>query len=299
MREPTGGACRRRCRWLAAVLPVVLVLGSAGPAGASKVTSAELHALVQRALADPAGLPALRDVERVDGRPVELARALDGASGPELRARLRALDPGPAPGPATAGPTGDPAAQARQILEDRRFRPGPVPRPFRGLFRTLGRWLQPVSGALERAWSAVSGRTWAVGLLGAAVVLGAAAVSLRLVRRRTAAGVERTGRDRRRHAPGDPEELERRAERAEGDGDLELALRLRFRAGLMRLDRAGVVADRPALTAGGLARQVPSPRVRALATTFEEVVYGRRPATPGDVAAARDGWVRVLDEAGR
>lgn len=301
MRERPPAGCRRRLggiRWAAAVLAAaVTLLGTPGPAGASEVTAGELHELVQRALSDPGELPALRRVDAVDGRPVDVGRALDGASGAELRSRLLALDPGPAGAPATTGVSGDPGAQARRILEDRRFHPTPVPRPFRGLFRTLGRWLRPVSGPIGRAWSALFDQAWTAGLVGAAVVLAAAVVSLRVIHGHSSAAVDRTRRHRQPGGHGDPDALERQADGAEREGDLELALRLRFRAGLARLDRAGVVADRPALTPGGVARAVPSAQVRALATAFEEVVYGRRPATTDDVAAARDGWVRVLDEA--
>ncbi|MGI8683624.1 MAG: DUF4129 domain-containing protein, partial [Acidimicrobiales bacterium] len=69
--------------------------------------------------------------------------------------------------------------------------------------------------------------------------------------------------------------------------------------GVERLDRAGVVVAKPALTTGALTRQLPSARLHALADAFEEVAYGGRPASADDVAAARSGWPRVLDEVAR
>lgn len=297
-KAPATRLLRSRALTPAALMVVLAVTAVAGPAGAEEVTAGELHELVQRASSDPAALSALRRVDRVDGRPVDLDRALAGASGPDLDARLRALDPGAS---VAAGPRGgdEPRDQARRILEERRFHPGSVPRPFRGVFRTLGRWLRPLVEPLERAWSDVFDNAAAVGALGAGVVGLAALASLRVIRRRSSAGVERVrrARDGRRHA--DPDELERRAVEAERAGHLDAALRLRFRAGLLRLDRAGVVADRPALTTGALTRELPSPLLRDLAAAFEEVAYGGRTASPDDLAAARAGWPRVLEEVAR
>ena len=301
MHERWAGARRPRAAFVAVLLVAILLLGAPGTAGASEITDRELHDLVQRALSDESVVVELRRVDAVDGRPVDLALALDGASGRDLEARLRALDPGPSVSRPRGGTGGvdDPGAQARHILEERRFHPGSVPRPFRGLFRTVGRWLRPVSEPLGRAWSYVFSRAWSTGLIGAAVVLLAVLVSVRVIRRRSAAGVLRSRRDRWRGRADDPEDLERRAADAERAGDLALAVRLRFRAGLLRLDRAGVVVDRPALTTGALTRQLPSTELRDLAVTFEEVAYGGRPASPDDVAAARAGWTRVLEEVTR
>jgi len=275
--------------------------GAARAASAFEVTAGELHALVQRALSDGSALAQLRRVDAVDGRPADLGRALAGASGHDLGARLRALDPGPYVGVArrTPGGVGDPGAQARRILEERRFQPASLPRPFRGLFRTLGRWLRPASRPLGRAWRHLFGHAWSAGLIGSATVILAALVSVRMIRRRSSAGVVRSHRERWRGRAEDPDELERRAAGAEGAGDLALAVRLRFRAGLLRLDRAGVVVDRPSLTTGALTRQLPSIRLRELAVAFEEVAYGGRPASADDVAAARAGWASVLEEVTR
>lgn len=299
MRERRAAA--RRPRAAPVLIVALLVLAATSNAGASEITTTELHELAERALSDESALGELRRVDAVDGRPVDLGRALGGASGSELEARLRALDPGPSAAAPTPRPGGvdDPGVRARRILEERRFHPGSVPRPFRGLFQTLGRWLRPVSGPLGRAWGYVFGHAWSAGLIGIAVALLAVVVSGRLIRRRSKAGVSRSRKEHWRGRAEDPDDLERRAADAERAGDLALAVRLRFRAGLVRLDRAGVVVDRPALTAGALTRQLPSGRLRELAVTFEEVAYGGRPASPDDVAAARAGWARVLEEVGR
>lgn len=290
---------RRPGRRLAAgaVLAITLAAGTR-PAAATEVTTTELHDLAVRAASDPSALAALRRVDRVDGRPVDVARALEGASGAAARARLHALDPG-AVAVAPPAPAGDPRSRAAEILDQRRFRRSPVPRPLRGVFRTLGRWLRPILSPVGRFFARVFESTGTAILAGGLAILAAALVSLRLIGRRSRAGVEHAAWAPGRRRGADPDELERRAAEAERAGDLDLALHLRFSAGLLRLDRAGVVDDRPSLTTGALVRQVPSPLLHDLAAVFEEVAYGGRPASADDLAAARSGWPRVLAEARR
>ena len=286
----------------AAVLAVVLLAGAPAAAQepATGVTTEQLRELAGQARSDPAALERLRRVERVDGRPVDVGRALAGASGGELAARLAALDPGPSgssaqPPPAAAAARDD----ARRILEGRRYNRSPVPRPFRGALRRLGGWLRPVTEPLGRLLSAVADNTAVALVVGLAVLALSSVVTARLIRRRTSAGLRR-GRLREaadRHD--DPDELDRLAARAEAAGDLAWAVRLRFRAGLLRLHLAGAIVDRPALTTGELTRHLPLPHLPALTAAFEEVAYGGRPATADDVEAARADWPRVLEEAGR
>ncbi|MDQ1521225.1 MAG: hypothetical protein QOI55_2298, partial [Actinomycetota bacterium] len=97
----------------------------------------------------------------------------------------------------------------------------------------------------------------------------------------------------------DPAGLERLADDAERQGDLERALRLRFRAGLLRLDERGVIRYRPSLTTGEVRRLLGSATFDELAARFEEVAYGRDPAVPGDVATARSNWPRVVEDSTR
>jgi hypothetical protein len=117
--------------------------------------------------------------------------------------------------------------------------------------------------------------------------------------RRRSARLERQGRGAARHGGVDPADLERQAEAAEAGGDLDHALRLRFRAGLLRLALGRRVAREATLPSGELSRRLGSRQFDDLARTFDEVVYGGRPARPEDVSQARDGWPRVLEEAGR
>ena len=93
----------------------------------------------------------------------------------------------------------------------------------------------------------------------------------------------------------DPRALERRADAAEAAGDLEAALRLRFRAGLLRLDARGAIEFRPSISTHEVRRALRSEDFDALAATFDDVVYGGRAADAADVAEARERWPRGRD----
>ena len=280
----------------AAELVLVLVLGGGGVAAAEAVSGEQFRTLAERAVTDPAALNRLRGVDRVDGRPVDLRVVLEGADGEDLRARLRMLA-----GPVRTGSAGtgaSPRDEARAILDGKRFKSPPALRPFRGVLRWLGDRLEPISGPLGRLWDRLADNRVGQVVIVAVVIGVAVLVSAALIRRRTVAGVLRDRRSRERRRPEDPDDLDRLADAAERAGDLERALRLRFRAGVLRLDRAGAIAWRPALTTGELTRTVPSTQLRELASAFEEVAYGGRPAAAEDLQSARSGWPRVLEEVG-
>jgi hypothetical protein len=272
------------------VLALASLAAAAPGAAASAVTGDELDRLARRAGSDPAALRRLRAVDRVDGRAVDLARALRGARGADLDARLGALQGvGEAGADAARG-----RAAARTILSARRFQPAPVPRPFREPLRRAG-------AALNAAWDWVAERApggeatvWAA--LGAMIVALAAAFAARVARRRERGAPTRGERDALREVETAPE-LERRADAAEAAGERARALRLRFRAGLLRLDSTGAIALRPSLTAGEISRGLRSPTFDALARDLDEVLYGGRPADLGKIETARAGWPRVVAEA--
>jgi hypothetical protein len=288
----------RERRWavaLAVLAAIVVSIGPVGPAGAQSVTGTQLQDLAARAASDPRALADLRAVREVDGRPVDMGRALAGAEGPGLAARLQALSGGAAGGPAVAS---DQARQeAQDVLDGRRFKPARVPRPVAGILRTLGRWLEPVGEPMGRLWrrvvDTVAGKLVLVGL----VFVVAALISLRLIGRRSPGNVHRS---RPFGVDGDgldPDDLERQAVAAERAGDLDHAVRLRFVAGVLRLDRAGVIAYRSSLTTGQLRARLPSASFAELAAAFDEIAYGGRPAQDADLRAATEGWPRVLAEA--
>jgi hypothetical protein len=188
---------------------------------------------------------------------------------------------------------------AQEILADPRYHPRQVPRPFAGFFRRLGELLvDPVIrffSGIGDILPSVGSPPWLA--LAAVVVIAALVLTVRLSGGR---GRQRFA-DRRRSAGHDeglgPDELERRADEAERRGDLDAALRLRFRAGLGRLDETGVVRLRPGLTNAAVSRVLRSPRFDELAGDFDEVAYGGRPATEAQLTTARAGWPAVVEMA--
>ena len=285
-------------RWAGACLALVIGISAAGPAAAQSVSGSQLQALAERAGDDPRALAQLRAVREVDGKAVDLGRALSGAEGPALASRLRALAAGVARGSDAVAPD-EARADAERVLEGRRFQPSRVPRPFAGILTTLGRWLKPVADPLGRLWSRVADSIPAQIALVVLVFLVAAAISLRLVGRRSPRALARS-RSIGVDAEGlDPDTLEREATAAEQVGDLDRAVRLRFVAGVLRLDRAGAISYRSSMTTGQLTSTLRSATFAELAAAFDEIAYGGRSAADTDVQTARSTWPRVLEEARR
>ena len=88
----------------------------------------------------------------------------------------------------------------------------------------------------------------------------------------------------------DPARWSARPTRPRPRGDLEAALRLRFRAGLLRLDARGAIEFRPSISTHEVRRALRSEDFDALAATFDDVVYGGRAAG----ARGRQGRPRAL-----
>jgi hypothetical protein len=188
---------------------------------------------------------------------------------------------------------------AREILSDRRFRSDPAPRPLRGPVQWVGERATSIGNGISSVLGKVPWELW----LGLAVLAVALLVAL-LVRSRG----RRAIRDKKRadgvsvapNAVDDPDALDREADAAEAAGDLDRAVRLRFRAGLLRLGRRGAIQYRSSVTTGEVRRTLRSNTFDDLALTFERVTYGGREASQPDVDTARREWPRVLTEsAGR
>ena len=278
---------------------VAVVVGVGAPAldaGAEEVSATELESLARRARDEPAALDRLRGVDRVDGRPVDLRRALDAPS-PEAAERVRVLGEGAPSSTSGIGGTSTSTAadDARAILRERRFHARKDPRPLAGVLRRLGGWLRPVGDPIRRLAMKVADNAVGLPILAGIVVALAALIGVRVARRRTMTNLV-AGRLGRRPTPVDPAELERQADAAERASDLDLAFRLRFEAGLLRLHDAGRLRLRASTTTGEVLRTVPSAALGELAMTLEEIVYGGRPAQAPDLDAARAGWARVLQE---
>lgn len=189
---------------------------------------------------------------------------------------------------------GEAREQARQVLEGDRYRSRDLPRPLRGVLEWIGARLSDLGRPLAEVLATPPGMI--VSLL---VVGGLAAfVAVRVARSRNRSAVEgEVRRTRARRA--DPGALEGEADAAEAAGDLGAAVRLRFRAGVLRLEEAGAVPRRADATTGRLRQRVPGDDFAGLARTFDEVAYGGRAATTADVTDARTRWPGVVDAARR
>ena len=187
----------------------------------------------------------------------------------------------------TSAPAPEAREEARRILAESRFHETDLPRPFARPLDWLGDRLQELFPELP------GGPAFGWFLLGALVLVLGLAVGLMLVRSRAPAALARAGKTRGQALP-DPARLEREADAAERDGDLERALRLRFRAGVLRLVQRRIVDDPDGVTSGALVRLLRSPDFERAARAFDEVVYGRREATVEDARLSRAGWQAVL-----
>ncbi len=286
-----------RTRWAGraglAALALALPLLLAAPVHAREASPAEIRALAERAVRDPAALEVLRDVDRVGGRPVDIAGALAAESPRALRARLEALAAGgaPAPEPPSAATARERAAAE---LAGREYDESSLPRPLRSPLEQLADLLDDAFAWLVGILP--GGRVSGLSLIAALVLVVALVLAQRTVRR--AARAEQGAHAAvRRTREGDPRALLRAAQEAEARGELGLALRLRFRAGVADLAARDLVPARASAGTEELERRLRSPTFSGLARRFEEVAYGGRSALASDLDAAREGWPRVRAEA--
>lgn len=278
-------------RGLVVCVVAASVLATAGGARAESVSAGTLRQLARAAAAgDAQALARLRGVDRVDGRAVDLGDALAGSVADVLR-RLAVL--------AAASPEHhgrpDPRREARIVLAQPRFHGSEVPRPFHRALVWMGEKLAPAGPVFRRLARHVPGGSAVLWLILALLVVGVAAVATVATARwhGLSAPDDRLGADGRA-ARVDPALLEREADEAERSGRPADALRLRFRAGLLRLARARVLPARASLTSGEARRSLKLDDFDRLARTHDEVVFGGRQARPEDAVEAREGWQRVL-----
>jgi Domain of unknown function (DUF4129) len=273
---------------LVAALLAALALATPSAAAAESVSGAELIALAT----DPDARAELLAVERVDGQLVAVAEALTGARGEEIERRARLIADSvqavEEPRPAAAD-----RREAHEILGERRFHGAELPRPLQGPFEWLGERIEPAIAWINDLGARVPGGPIALWtILAAGVLLAAGALTGTTIRRRALA-IERA-RAAALPTTDDPRALEREAEHAERAGEWERAVRLRMRAGLLRLDRRNVIVYRPSLTTGEVARTLDSPAFSEVGERFDAIAYGGRPAEREDAEHARRAWAEVL-----
>lgn len=205
--------------------------------------------------------------------------------------------------PAAVGPD-DARRTARDILSGHEYRPERSPQPLRGALRWIGDRLDDLLAPIGRFFERVFGWLFdlvpgpAGTILGVVIVVALASLVLWLVARRV---VSTPPGPRHGHATAgdgeDPHALERAARDAAAAGDHRLAIRLRYRAGLLRLGARGAIALRTGATNAVYARALRSDRFDGLTGTFEAVTYGDRDASPEDDATAVREWPIVVEEA--
>lgn len=271
-----AGTGRASLAFAAAIL--ALLPASAAALDASAAEVAELAGAASAG--DAVALTELRRVSSIDGRATDVGSALAGSSGSDLDARLEELADA-----ATASEGGDvpDAAAARDAAEGilggarEESAPSASDDPDGG-----------VAGLDVPFWLAA-----AIALL--AVALGAIAARAAARRTPVAAGVPEADAKAEETLEG-YKQLEDAARRAEERGDYAAAVRLRFRAGLARLDHEGALRLHPSLTAAAAAREAGAPSLPPLATAYEGIAFGGRHASRGDSDAQREGWRRVVRE---
>jgi cytochrome c-type biogenesis protein CcmH/NrfF len=290
--------------FLGAVTATAALLSIPALAGAEdEVTRARFEELARDAIDDPEAREQLAGVTSVEGVSVDTKLLLDGDED-VIRARLETLTTGN--GSAIERSSDRLREDANEILAQSRFEQEPdLPRPLRGVLEWLGDVLETVFGPIVSILGNlvaalvefVPGGAVTLWALAAVIVLVAFAVVVeRSARRRASVDVRHRARAKTTLRPA---ELEREAEEAEGRGDLEGALRLRFLAGLLRLEDKRVISTARFATSAEVARRLNSPDFDEVAHLFDEVVYGRRPAEPADLETTRSTFDRLLVTSGR
>lgn len=179
-----------------------------------------------------------------------------------------------------------------------------IPDPLAGVLHAIGRAFDDTVGKvfgwigrhISSAAHDVFGPFAWVAIIVVALAIGVLA-GLWLIRRRTRIGRRQTDTALEAITGENVAELEAAARAAEQRGDLEEAVRLRFRAGLARLEAAGVIASRLVTTTDQARRTLRNPTFDRLASRHEAIAYASEKASPEDAGAARDGWPHVIDEA--
>lgn len=193
------------------------------------------------------------------------------------------------------------AREAERILAERRFHPRRTPAPFRGVLRWLGDRLEPLGdvldwmlsplfSAFDAVWATLGGKL-AIGVL---LVIAAVALAQGIARRRTVFAFAR-GEATKAGTLDDPRALAAAAADAETRGEFDLALRLRFRAGIVELERTGRVARASHRTTRSIARELKAEPFDVIGPAFDAVAYGQRHATADDVAVVRKAWNELLE----
>jgi hypothetical protein len=186
--------------------------------------------------------------------------------------------------------------QAATILAERRFQPDRSPRPFASILdwfgarlRALGRPFGWLARQLNKVLPGGGSVVWIVLTLAAIVVVALAARRIGLLRRRRSAASASVSVDRL-----SADDLERLATDAEQNGDLNLSVRLRFRAGLRRLADGRAIHAPEQRANGEIGRQLNLAGYTSLAQRFDAIAYADAAATTDDVNRSRVEWPTIV-----
>lgn len=189
---------------------------------------------------------------------------------------------------------------AEAILSEGRFHQPPVPDPLHGVVEWVGRAVTDPFNAIGRVVVHIGriipggvASAWAVGA--ALLLLAAWLLISRRARFELGQALEELGAGR----PETPAELEREAARAERARQWDDAVRLRFRAGILRVGEKLELASTDTVPNHVIGRLLRSPRFDSLAERFDEVTYGGEAASATDAEQQREGWPELLRELGR
>lgn len=94
----------------------------------------------------------------------------------------------------------------------------------------------------------------------------------------------------------DADLLEQLSEQAEAAGNLELALRYRFRAGLLRLSDRRIISFHPSVTNAQWQLLINNDSFDVLTRDFNDVTYGERPCDSTHLSRARQQWSVLTSE---
>jgi len=271
-------------RWKLLVVALCMTVLRMGGAWGEPATLEEMRRLAELAAeGDGDALLTLAAITEIDGQPVDMETILMGDS-EVIQDRLETLAALPVRAEARQDPN-QARQQASTILAQDRFRTD---------VDAVGRsWLQRLLSRLDVWLPNLS--DWRIWLAAFAIVVAIQAIYWRRLVRNRALGIgQATTSGGAAPSGASPADLDRAATKAEAAGDFSSAVRLRFRAALIRLEARGVIEQERTQTAGALRRSMRSPTVDRLATTFERVAYGGRPAGWAEATEARLGWDQVL-----
>ncbi len=191
----------------------------------------------------------------------------------------------------------------KKILNGPQFHPPQPPRPFAGILnffsRYIHKYLSPIIhwisnsiyGPLNRSLNGYMYPSILVVVAFFVIIIAAI-----IIHRRPSTGKKLFKASDAELPDVDPETLDALAEKAHFNQDYKLSIRLRFKAGLTRLEKQGLIINQQSQTLLQLSGEIPSNTFSALANDLTLIVYGNEPATESLSNFSKLNWPNVLVE---